>query len=904
MNRRILSVILLWLLIEGFGQKGMLDQNEVRAQAFQPGVPSVSAGSMEDRARVLFITADRNLWVVYDTELGNLYRVWIGGLEDPSLRSASFLSESPSYQGTLLFENDKEQKWRIIRKGEVSTPEVSFLGFRELGGQVILDYALDTPYGERILIEERPEISLNRERPVLKRNFTVFNTSDEIQVGIDIIARNIEEVEDVQVEGIFQRFEEQKHSYYWGSAVDIRGRLLLNKTHTSSFSIAFAPGVVTNAADNTVVESDPMPPLRTIKALDSEGIQPVLRRRSDHEVGISMKVYGIGEPIEQLAELAPGQLPNVNKVVQAIDLTQKEQFGGLDFYFITHLSGYLNVAASGEYVFRVLADDGVRLKVADSLLIEKDELQAAEPSEHVSVFLPAGIHPIEIEHFQSTGRKQLTLQWQPPWSQSFQVLQSPILSSRKEEQRFASTSRKYIKRPLIADSLRKRRVEVSAMHPSLFMEEMVIPELEGFIGGLDILSSGRLVAATWKGDGRVYVLDGDLDSLETVKVNEIASGLNKPLGLKVVDDEIFILQQQELTQLIDNDGNELIDEYRVVSNNWEVSTDYTELAIGLEYKEGYFYGVLGMPLDQDGAILIEDLHHRGVLVRIGFDGNQQIIGDGIQLSGGVSFQDNIMAISDQRNPWFSDSRVLFAPPHSIEGDHQNKTGYLDFGSIWLPVNPWHTPGQPFYLRTGFYQGDWLVGDMVQAELYRLALDKVGPHYQGAVFPFSGNLPVPISRMVELPDGSFFVSGFSLQEPWGTVESDFSTNFRLSLGEESVFEMKAIQATQEGFDIEFTRRLDEEHLMSHDIFSIHQWPNSEVRRDRTRKRSGRERLAIRTKELLSDGRTVRIKVDGAKTGHIVYFNIDPMLTSIDEEPLWSNEAWYSFNWRPAISSGAP
>ena len=863
----------------------------------------VLAGSLDDRSRVLFYTEDRNVWVTYDTELGNLYRVWMGGLEDPALRSPSFLGGPPSIQGMVLFENGKEQDWHVFRKGEVITPEVSFSGYRWLGDQLVLEYVLKTSYGHHIQVEERPRISLDSEQPTLERNFSVYNTNDDIQVGLDISAEKIKQMSDLQIDGVFQRFGERKRSYYWGTAVDVEGRLLLSADTTTSISITFSPGIVANATDNTVLESSPIPRLRSIKAIESEGNQPVLQRRADHEVGISMRLYGIGEPIERLAELAPGQLPNVNQVVPQIDLTQKDQFGGLDFYFITHLSGYINIASPGEFFFRVLADDGVRLTVAGSVLLERDGLQAAQPSEDVSIALSAGVHPIEIEHFQSTGKKQLTVLWQPPWRSTFDVLGAPILSTRKEKQRFYSASRKYVKRPLSADVLQVPRIRVDAMHPSIRLEEIPLSGLSGFIGGLDVLSGGRLVVSTWKGEGRVYMLEGDLDTPSSLLLKQIASGLNKPLGIEVVDDEIFVLQQHELTQLIDNDGNELIDEYRVVSNTWEVSTDYTELAVGLEYNQGYFLSVLGMPLDREGAILIEDIHHRGVLVKIEFDGSQNIVGTGMQLSGGLLLEDGYIAISDQRNPWFSDSRVLFMPAStaSIQGDER---GSFKAGSIWLPVSPIQNPAQPFYLKKGSYQGDWLIGDMVNRYLYRMNVDKVNQQVQGAVFPFAADFPVSMSRLVEMPDGSFVVGASSLQESWGKVTESTSSIYRVSVEDRNAFEMKAIRAVMDGFDIEFTEQVNADLLERAGMIRMYQWPNSETRRDRTRKRGSREELMVDSIEILEDGKTARVTVNGIKAGHIIYFNVDPSVRSKEDQKLWSNEAWYSLNVLHETASTTP
>ena len=875
------------------------------AQPLSGTTSQVMAGAMDERPRILFFTQDRNVWVTYDTELGNVYRVWTGGLEDPAFREPSFLAAAPSLQGILLLENERQQNWRVIRKGEVIVPEVSFLGYKWVGDQLVLRYALETSYGQQIHVEERPKLILEREQPVLERSFTVADAPDDVTVGLEVSIKKISDFSDLRVEGVLQKYGEKRHSYYWGTAVDFEGRLILDSDTSTSISIAFSPeNVSANTANNVVLESSPIPQLRSIQAIESEGIQPFLRRRPDHEVGISMRLYGIGEPIEKIAELAPGQLPNVNQVIPQIDLTRKEQFGGLDFYFITHLSGYLNIASPGEFFFRVLADDGIRLTVADSVLLEKNGLQAAQPSEDVSITLPTGVHPIEIEHFQSTGKKQLTVLWLPPWRNTFDTLGAPVLSTRKEEQRFYSASRKYVKRPLVAESQQLPLISVDSVHPSIQIEALEIPGIEGFIGGIDLLSSGRVVVTTWMSDGRVLIIDGSFDDPSTVSVKEIASGLNKPLGLKVVDDEIFVLQQHELTHLIDNDGNELIDEYRVVSNKWELSTDYTELSVGLEYDQGYFLGVLGMPLDQEGAILIEDIHHRGILVRIGFDGRQQVIEANMQLSGGISMDNGQVAISDQRNPWFSDSRVLFMPDTFSASEGTANIEAASLSSIWLPVTPSQNPAQPFYLDEGPYQGDWVIGDMVSKDAYRMSIDVVNQKAQGAVFPFATNLPISMSRFVELQDSTFLVTGATLAQPWGEVVENSTGVYRFSLEDKDVFEMKAIRSVEGGFDIEFTREVDPDRLEDIEMIALYQWPNSETLRDRTRKRGNRERVSISSIEVLEDGRTARVSVSDIKAGHIVYFNIDSSIRSVENERLWSNEAWYSLNVLPGFTSGAP
>ena len=55
-----------------------------------------------------------------------------------------------------------------------------------------------------------------------------------------------------------------------------------------------------------------------------------------------------------------------------------------------------------------------------------------------------------------------------------------------------------------------------------------------------------------------------------IKIQRIASGLAEPLGMEVVDGEIYVLQKHELTKLIDHDGDGVMDEYKVICDGWGV----------------------------------------------------------------------------------------------------------------------------------------------------------------------------------------------------------------------------------------------------------------------------------------------------------------------------------------------
>ena len=67
-------------------------------------------------------------------------------------------------------------------------------------------------------------------------------------------------------------------------------------------------------------------------------------------------------------------------------------------------------------------------------------------------------------------------------------------------------------------------------------------------GGFDFFSdSNRAALSTWNGD--VWIVSGLNASLEELVWQRIATGLNQPLGLKIVEDDIYVLGRDQITRL-------------------------------------------------------------------------------------------------------------------------------------------------------------------------------------------------------------------------------------------------------------------------------------------------------------------------------------------------------------------
>ena len=58
-----------------------------------------------------------------------------------------------------------------------------------------------------------------------------------------------------------------------------------------------------------------------------------------------------------------------------------DDFAGFTDRFIVEIDAYLRIEAAGEYVFRLISDDGSRLTIDGKLIVLNDGLHAATPKD-------------------------------------------------------------------------------------------------------------------------------------------------------------------------------------------------------------------------------------------------------------------------------------------------------------------------------------------------------------------------------------------------------------------------------------------------------------------------------------------------------------------------------------------
>ena len=132
-----------------------------------------------------------------------------------------------------------------------------------------------------------------------------------------------------------------------------------------------------------------------------------------------------------------------------------------------------------------------------------------------------------------------------------------------------------------------------AINPSIDYQD-ISPNISKFrVSGFDFFSDGRLAISLWDAQGRVYILENPQAPQEEHKYIKYAEGLHEALGIKVVDDQVYVLQKSELTRLDDTDKDGVADEYVCISNKWDVTTNFHEFSFLLNYyKNSHLYLML------------------------------------------------------------------------------------------------------------------------------------------------------------------------------------------------------------------------------------------------------------------------------------------------------------------------
>ena len=452
-----------------------------------------------------------------------------------------------------------------------------------------------------------------------------------------------------------------------------------------------------------------------------------------------------------------------------------------------------------------------------------------------------------------------------------------------------------------------------------------IPTPEGIhfeASALEILPDGRIAAAIRPGE--VWLIDGlYADDPAKITFKKIAEALHEPLGLLHRDGGLYVIQRAELTHLVDTNGDDIIDEYNTVTDDWGITGNYHEYAYGpVPTKDDDAFWVtlnIGMGKfnypDQDAW--------RGWGVKVFPDGHIEPQCAGMRSPAGVGENlEGDVFFTDQQGNWIPAGSLHhlrkgafyghveslkhcalpgapFARPTRIPSGiplPQAKAEFpmLSLPAVWFPYKKVGMSTTDVLAvetddQIGPFQGQLLVGDFTTAAISRVYLEKVNGEYQGACFNWLDHFQSAVLRMEWAKDGSLIVG--ESNRGWNSVGTASFGVDRVRWNGETPFEIQEMRLEPDGFTLRFTKPVDPKtaadpasYTMSSYTLMYHKnYGSPEV---------DTQPATIQSATLSEDNREVHL-VTGVRQYHIHEIHADGV-RSQDNETLAHPDAYYTAN----------
>jgi len=853
---------------------------------------------LDKNARMISAALNENLWVAYDTQTCGLYKAWTGGVKFDGAVYTTVHGPQPTSLGTPYILN-KGATWQIQDGDHFPGLTPRYMGYRIKNNQLFISIELKTDTGQVVKVEENPEYFSSMANVVgLRRSFNVSGLKGEQVLRVlwaetapgtllDRVAKNVT---------FSGRAKLPDSNEIAGYANIGNGSSEFIVTYPKSGT----PNGVTPPDEDGVelaTQPTPKPTPATQQDVSSQRVP-----------GLSLRVYWTGIEMSAIPELISGQTPNYSVIIPSLNLGNGD-FGPDGDNFLAHVTGFINVTQAGTYEFQIGSDDGSRLFIGDNLVVDHDGLHGKQ-FKAGKTELNVGENSIRIEMFESGADEALELQWKKPGDTEFTTVPASAFTTPAGEVRVTAPGKKGV---MGIDNFRPGdRRPLEDVHPAFTLTQARPNEFHPRVGGIAFLPNRDMLICTWDADGAVYQVKNWDKAQSQMSVKRIAAGLAEPLGIKVVDGRTYVLQKQELTELIDHDKDGITDEYRCVANGWGVTSNFHEFAFGLEYRNGKFYGNLATAINPGGSSTQPQNPDRGRTVEIDAKtGEYKFIVSGLRTPNGIGFGSfGHLYISDNQGDWLPSSKIMLVKEGAFYGNRSvepiaKADTPEDPPVVWLPQNEiGNSPSQIAPLNHGPYKGQMVHGDVTHGGLKRVYVEEVDGVLQGCVFRFTQGLEAGSNRVVVAPDGSFIVGGIGSSGNWGQTGKQSYGTQRLAYNNRSVFEMLSVSPRRNGLEIKFTEPLHKDVGNTPAYYNVNQYryvPTVEYGGPKV----DEEVLDVKAVWVSQDRKTVFLNIDGLKEkGHIAFVHCHQSLQSKSNQFLWATEAWLTMNEIPAKDGPMP
>ena len=347
-------------------------------------------------------------------------------------------------------------------------------------------------------------------------------------------------------------------------------------------------------------------------------------------------------------------------------------------------------------------------------------------------------------------------------------------------------------------------------------------------GGFDFFQDGQRAAiCTWNGD--VWLVNGVAGDLAQLTWKRIASGLFQPLGVKIVNETIYVTCRDQIARLRDLDGDGEIDFVENFNNDHQVTEHFHEFAMGLQTdRAGNFYYAKSARHALPALV-----PHHGALLRVSPDGARtDIVANGFRAANGVCVNDDgTFFVTDQEGHWTPKNRINLIHPGGFYG---NMLGYHDRASsadgemeqpmVWITNDMDRSPGELVWVTSknwGPLNGSLLNLSYGTGRIFLVPCENLGGQPQGGVV----QLPIPDSPTGTMRgrfhpgNGHLYTCGLFGWAGNRTADGGFH---RVRATGKSAYLPIGLRARTNGVEIQFTDPLNSASATNTQNYAIKVW----------------------------------------------------------------------------------
>jgi len=343
---------------------------------------------------------------------------------------------------------------------------------------------------------------------------------------------------------------------------------------------------------------------------------------------------------------------------------------------------------------------------------------------------------------------------------------------------------------------------------------------------VDFFEDGRAAVSTYGGD--VWIVSGIDDDLHQLKWRRFAAGLFEPMGVKVVNDQVYVTCRDRIVRLHDRDQNGEADFYQSFFADPDVSTTFHAFNFDLQVDgdDNFYYAKSGQ---------YTDFNLGGAVVQVAPDGrSHQIYATGLRTPNGMGMSPNgDPLVSDNQGNWIPASKISLVKedgfygvfPAINNGSPGRKTSdTFDQPVIWMPQNFDSSSGGQLWVddeRFGPLNGRYLHTSFGKGWMYPFQIDETSNPPQAAIWQLPFQFAAGIQRLRLNPaDGQVYAVGLSgWQGPDGGADGCLQRLRYVGGGDPILLAAKSIAT---GVELEFSEPLDPAMAQAVDRLEVRRW----------------------------------------------------------------------------------